>query len=60
MIAYIQGKILKKEGDRVLVLANQIGFEILVPEQVALTPEPTPEQLRILREIDPQGLVIGK
>jgi acyl CoA:acetate/3-ketoacid CoA transferase beta subunit len=36
------------------------GFEVLVSEHVALTPEPTPEQLRILREIDPQGLVIGK
>jgi glutaconate CoA-transferase, subunit B len=35
-------------------------FEILVPETVAVTPEPTREQLRILREIDPQGLVIGK
>lgn len=35
-------------------------FEILIPEQVAVSPEPTEEQLRILREIDPQGLVIGK
>ena len=35
-------------------------FEILVPEQVGVSLEPTDEQLRILREIDPQGLVIGK
>lgn len=35
-------------------------FEILVSEQVAVSPEPTEEQLHILREIDPQGLVIGK
>ena len=34
MIGYIQGKILKKESDRLLVLANQIGFEILVPPVV--------------------------
>ncbi|MCU0589920.1 MAG: helix-hairpin-helix domain-containing protein [Desulfobacterales bacterium] len=34
MIGYIQGKILKKESDRLLVLANQIGFEILVPAVV--------------------------
>ena len=34
MIGYIQGKILKKEDDRLLVLANQIGFEILVPAVV--------------------------
>jgi len=31
MIGYIQGKILKKEDDRVLVLANQVGYEILLP-----------------------------
>ena len=31
MIGYIEGKILKKEEDRVLVLANQIGYEILLP-----------------------------
>jgi Holliday junction DNA helicase RuvA len=34
MIGYIQGKILKKENDRLLVLANQVGFEILVPAVV--------------------------
>jgi len=34
MIGYIQGKILKKEDDRLLVLANQVGFEILVPAVV--------------------------
>ena len=31
MIGYIEGKILKKEQDRLLVLANQIGYEILLP-----------------------------
>jgi len=31
MIGYIEGKILKKEEDRVLVLANQIGYEVLLP-----------------------------
>ena len=31
MIGYIEGKILKKEGERVLVLANQVGYEILLP-----------------------------
>ena len=36
------------------------GFEILEPGQVDVTPEPTGEQLKIVREIDPQGLVIGK
>ena len=31
MIGYIEGKILKKEEDRILVLTNQIGYEILLP-----------------------------
>ena len=31
MIGYLEGKILKKEEDRVLVLANQIGNEVLLP-----------------------------
>jgi acyl CoA:acetate/3-ketoacid CoA transferase beta subunit len=35
-------------------------FEILVPEQVDTSPEPSDEQLRLLREIDPHGMVIGK
>jgi glutaconate CoA-transferase subunit B len=35
-------------------------FEIIIPAEIAVSPEPTAEQLRILREIDPRGLVIGK
>lgn len=31
MIGYIEGKILSIEEDRVLVLANQIGYEVLLP-----------------------------
>ncbi len=31
MIGYIEGKLLKKEQDRMLVLANHIGYEILLP-----------------------------
>ena len=31
MIGYIEGKILSKEADRILVLANQIGYEVLLP-----------------------------
>lgn len=31
MIGYIEGKILKKEEDRILILTNQIGYEILLP-----------------------------
>jgi Holliday junction DNA helicase RuvA len=31
MIGYLEGKILKIQDDRILLLANQIGFEVLVP-----------------------------
>ena len=31
MIGYLEGKILKIEEDRILVLANQIGYEVLLP-----------------------------
>lgn len=37
MIGYIEGKILKKEDKRVLVLANQVGYEILLPAFVMET-----------------------
>jgi glutaconate CoA-transferase, subunit B len=37
------------------------GFEMLCPDPVPVTPEPSDEELRILRlEVDPQGLIIGK
>jgi Holliday junction DNA helicase RuvA len=31
MIGYLEGRLLKKEADRILLLANQVGYEILVP-----------------------------
>ena len=37
MIGYIEGKILKKEDDRILVLANQVGYEVLLPTIVMYT-----------------------
>jgi Holliday junction DNA helicase RuvA len=37
MIGYIEGKILKKEDERVLVLANQVGYDILLPAFVMET-----------------------
>lgn len=37
------------------------SFEILIPDKVKTSPEPTKEDLRILRqEIDPAGIVLGK
>ncbi len=35
-------------------------FDILIPEQVSVTQPPTAKELRILGEIDPTGMVIGK
>lgn len=31
MIAYLEGRLLKKEKDRILLLVNHVGYEILVP-----------------------------
>jgi Holliday junction DNA helicase RuvA len=31
VIGYLEGKLLKKEEERVLLLANQIGYEVLLP-----------------------------
>ena len=40
MIGYLEGKLLKKEGDRILLLANQVGYEVLVPAVVMDTLKP--------------------
>jgi Holliday junction DNA helicase RuvA len=37
MIGYLEGKLLKKEDDRILLLANQVGYEILLPANVMET-----------------------
>jgi Holliday junction resolvasome RuvABC DNA-binding subunit len=37
VIGYIEGKILRIEEDRALVLANQVGYEILLPTIVIET-----------------------
>lgn len=34
MIAYIEGKLLKKERDRIVLLTQQIGYEIFIPAVV--------------------------
>jgi len=31
MIGYIEGRLLKKEEERILLLANQIGYEVMLP-----------------------------
>ena len=37
MIGYLEGSILKKDDDRILLLANQIGYEVLLPANVMQT-----------------------
>ena len=37
MIRYLAGKILKMEEDRILLLVNQVGFEVLLPAVVMET-----------------------
>ncbi len=31
MIGYLEGKLLKKNDDRILLLSNQVGYEVLLP-----------------------------
>ncbi len=37
MIGYLEGTLLKKEEDRILLLVNQIGYEVLLPSVVMST-----------------------
>ena len=37
MIGYLEGRIIKKEEDRILLLVNHIGYEILLPANVMET-----------------------
>jgi glutaconate CoA-transferase, subunit B len=41
------------------VQANS-AFEIIIPAQVGETQPPTPQECRLLNEIDPTGMVLGK
>ena len=36
------------------------GFELIIPDEVGETEPPTEEELKILREIDPAGIVLGR
>ncbi|GBC61521.1 ATP-dependent DNA helicase RuvA [Desulfonema ishimotonii] len=37
MIGYLEGRILKKDEERILLLANQVGYEVLLPSFVMET-----------------------
>jgi glutaconate CoA-transferase subunit B len=39
---------------------DNTGFELQYPDPLPVTPEPTPEELTVLRqEVDPEGVIIG-
>lgn len=39
MIGYLEGRMLTKEADRILLLANQVGYEVALPRFVGATIE---------------------
>jgi Holliday junction DNA helicase RuvA len=66
VIGYLEGKILKKEDDRLLLLANQIGYEVLLPGVVeqALSDKKAGEDIALYiyfqqTERQPKPVLIG-
>ena len=66
MIGYLEGKLLRKGDDRILVLANQVGYEVLLPAFVMNTfrakPVGDPVSLYIYHqqtERQPKPVLIG-
>jgi glutaconate CoA-transferase subunit B len=47
-------------GVTVTDIQENSAFEILIPEYVSVTEPPTEEEIRLLHEIDPMGMSIGK
>lgn len=37
MIAYLEGRLMQKEDERIILLANQVGYEVMVPAFVRAT-----------------------
>jgi len=66
MIGYLEGKLLKKEHDKILLLANQIGYEILLPAIVmeSLSKKQTGDEISLYiyyqqTERQPKPVLIG-
>ena len=66
MIGYLEGKLLKKENDRILLLSNQVGYEVLLPAVVmeTLKSKPVGEALSLYiyyqqTERQPKPVLIG-
>jgi len=47
-------------GFTVQDILDNVSFDLIVPEHVPETEPPTYEELRILREIDKEGLYLGR
>ncbi|MDY6952403.1 MAG: Holliday junction branch migration protein RuvA [Thermodesulfobacteriota bacterium] len=66
MIGYLEGKLLRKEEDRILLLANQVGYEILLPVMVreSIDSKDTGDELSLYiyyhqTERQPKPILIG-
>jgi glutaconate CoA-transferase subunit B len=47
-------------GKTVNDVRENSSFDILIPERIEATAPPTPDEQRLLHEIDPAGMIIGK
>ena len=66
MIGYLEGTLLKKEADRILLLAGQVGYEVLLPAVVmeSVNAKPLGERLSFFiyfqqTERQPKPVLIG-
>ena len=66
MIGYLEGKILKKEQDRILLLAGPVGYEVMLPAVVmeALSGKSTGDEISLYiyfhqTERQPKPVLIG-
>jgi len=48
------------QGVTIEEINNNSSFEILIPLNISVTEPPTEEEIRVLHEIDPMGMSIGK
>jgi len=47
-------------GINIDMIKENSGFDIVIPKEVSITKPPSKDELKILKEIDPAGMVIGK
>ena len=47
-------------GVAVQDVLDNVMFDLIVPDDVPITPEPTQEQIDIMHKLDPNGIYLGK